>query len=487
MDIDPGTSILLLALGATIVGLVRTRRRLRYLYTQWRAFQLWLQMEERRAQEAEVEAAPLRVEIPTALVPGAGQALLHPPADFSVTVAHLRAEVKREREAIEEEKRPRYGRYAFPIGWVLGADGQPDCAWESLVGGINHILITGQSDAGKDNAALNILLGLAHQHGPDELRIAILDGKGGVDWKPWANAAHLWCLARRKEDLRPVLDALTAERERRTEILWNHGVAKWEELPDRAREPLLVVYVAELTLLEGALRQTPESKAEDGTKVKAPTLEEWLNQELVSARALGIRYILAAQTVSNMATRWRTQVGLALAGFQPSQSQDLPNVGMGTAELVGHGAIPPSQLPAPSSGAAGVFTAVQGREALTVRTVYLSSEERRRQVQLLPRKPDDFLQSLLTGTRATEGAVTPELAGSENQFQTGSKLVPDHQEALEPDEYQLRQQIREYLHQKLSGNQIIDRLGGNRAEMQRMIREERAALGPQQSTQALAS
>jgi hypothetical protein len=87
---------------------------------------------------------------------------------------------------------------------------------------------------------------------------------------------------------------------------------------------------------------------------------------------------------SNFHTRWRSQISLYLAGFQPSQTQDQPNTGLTTKELRAAGGVPPSEL-RPYPEGAGVFTAVQGHEAETVRTGYLSDVQRR---VLLARLPD---------------------------------------------------------------------------------------------------
>src|SRR3712207_4975213 len=114
------------------------------------------------------------------------------------------------------------------------------------------------------------------------------------------------------------MEALGAERERRRAILAAAGASKWERY--RGDDlPLLVVYISELSLLEDA--------------TGGRELGQWLNSELAAGRAFGIRYIIATQTASNYATRWRSQIGVYLAGFQPSDSQDAPNTGLTTREL----------------------------------------------------------------------------------------------------------------------------------------------------------
>jgi hypothetical protein len=167
------------------------------------------------------------------------------------------------------------------------------------------------------------------------------------------------------------MTAITKERERRGDLLEAAGADKWEEYSGDDM-PLLVVYVSELSLLE------------DATSPK--DLTAWLNSELAAGAAYGLRFIIAAQTASNFATRWRSQVSLYLAGFQPTQSQDQPNTGLSTNEIKALGAVPPSELPVPPTGA-GVFTALQGRTAITIRASLLGKAERQRLLDAMPNKP----------------------------------------------------------------------------------------------------
>jgi hypothetical protein len=96
-----------------------------------------------------------------------------------------------------------------------------------------------------------------------------------------------------------------------------------------------------------------------------------------------MRYLVATQTASNFSTRWRGQVDLFVAGFQPSASQDQPNLGISSAEARAAGGVPPSELPGIPHGR-GVFTLVQGRQIETVRLGYLDDAQRRHWLAQLP-------------------------------------------------------------------------------------------------------
>jgi DNA segregation ATPase FtsK/SpoIIIE, S-DNA-T family len=284
-------------------------------------------------------------------VAGAGAALARPP-DLEATLR------------VVAEQAPT-ARYRFSLGWSV-LDSRPALSQASFVGDVNHILLTAQSDGGKDTWAIGVLLGLAACHPPHELQLCIIDGKG-LDFVGWRNLPHVWRAALRPEDIAGAMQALSAERERRRRILSAAGVSKWDAYGG-GDLPLLVTYVSELALLA------------DATSPKI--LERWLNSELAAGRAFGMRYIVATQTASNFATRWRSQISLYIAGFQPSQSQDTPNTSLRTNEIVRAGAVPPSELPAPPTGA-GVFCVVFGRDSINVRAPLVDDAERKRWLEAL--------------------------------------------------------------------------------------------------------
>ncbi|ABX07924.1 cell divisionFtsK/SpoIIIE (plasmid) [Herpetosiphon aurantiacus DSM 785] len=312
---------------------------------------------------------------------GAGKALAKPPSDLRTTLQHLAKIVKGE-------------KYCFPLGWA--SDGlYSGC----FVGDVNHILISGMSNAGKDNAVTGMLLSLALNHSPKDLQIGLIDGKG-LDWLGWSNKAHTWMLADEPEKIAAAMARLTEERRRRRGILAAAQCASWDEYQG-GDLPLLVVFISELSLLEDA--------------TKARELGAWLNSELSAGRAFGIRYIIGTQNASNFDTRWRGQISLFMAGFQPSRSADEPNTGMGTSDLDAIGAIAPSKLIAPPEGA-GVFTVVHAPKAATIRVPFLTSQHRKWLLDQLPDAPKKALhhpQSSAVSSRAgstTQPALDPMLA-----------------------------------------------------------------------------
>lgn len=372
---DPRTGIIIqLVLVLTLAGI--------YLYfkavNQYRVWRVGpVQSAAFSATEGMIsEAPPAPVAVDSlSLVPGAGKALMHPPVNIAQALLYLKQNYA-------------HRRYSMPLGWQL-ADDAPDCVFAHLVDDTYHTLITGQTRGGKDNAALNMLFGLAILNDPTQLQICVIDGKG-LDFAGWEGKAHSWRLALKPTDIKPAMEALSAERERRRGVLSAAGASKWENYKGTDL-PLLVTYVSELTLLEDAVGKND--------------LTAWLNSELAAGAAFGMRYIIATQTASNFATRWRGQISLYLAGRQVSQSQDQPNTNMQTADLERIGAIPPSALPGGTTGV-GVFTAVSDGTAFTIRASLMDDEQRAKilaqlpdapRQQALPAAQSEMLEKLIRG------------------------------------------------------------------------------------------
>lgn len=361
----------------------------RKLWGKWQRFQAWDRAQQHNPGAVEAGPAPTEPEsfpVPTDMttLPGAARALAQPPADLRISIAEMaRANPK--------------GQYAIPLGWMADAT-KPSLVHAALVGDVNHLLVTGMSDVGKDNLVLTMFFSLTHRYAPTRLQLAILDGKAGLSWNGWHTKAHTWLFARHQQDIKTAMDALSAERARREEVLWKAKAEKWEEYTGDDL-PLLVVYVAELLRLQDAT-----SKGD---------LAQWLNSELSSARSAGIRYIICTQNATQFDMRWRSNISLYAAGYQTSRHGDEPNTSFTAKELRELGmlpndtviAVPPSELPVPPAGA-GVFTCIQGRSAYTVRAPYLDKAQRHWWMTQLPEDPakvradqqhDPLLAALVNG------------------------------------------------------------------------------------------
>lgn len=392
-----GWMILLLLIGMGLMFQDRGRK----LWVRWQRFQAWERGELAAPSPVSQPAAPPADELLAAdltVLPGAGRALANPPGVLRAALAEMHRSAPK-------------GEYTIPLGWVATKE-RAAILHAALVNDVNHILVTGTTDVGKDNLVLNMLFALTDRYGPDKLQLAIVDGKSGLSWNGWHTKAHTWLFARKSKDILPAMEALTKERERREEILWNAKVEKWEQYtgPDM---PLLVVFISELLLLQSATSRS--------------ALAQWMNDELSSARSSGIRYIVATQTVTNFDTTWRSNISLLCAGYQTLNSADEPNSTFTTKALRELGtqpdgtvtALPPSDLPAPSKnapnkGGCGVFTCVQGRTVYTVRAGLLPDDERRARLAAMPDDPKK-LADIQKAKHEADLAANPLLAALINQ------------------------------------------------------------------------
>ncbi len=195
---------------------------------------------------------------------------------------------------------------------------------------------------------------------------------------------------------------------------------------------------------------------------------------------------MASQTVSNFSTRWRSQISLFLAGFQPAQSQDEPNTGLTTKELQAARGVPPSELPAPPLGA-GVFTAVQGRDCITVRASKLDSYQRKMLLQSLPEAPARALQPAPEPeiTEEAEATLSRLLEGLSSSRERQVSSITAQKASLEPTEEPIldtdtaipetkaaqkqREKIRKALTLGMSKTEIVDLLGGNRNKAFKLV------------------
>lgn len=176
---------------------------------------LWRQLQQQEGEAPVNKSIAVPLPISLAVLPGAGTALAQLPSDLGQTIAYLRT-------------RYAHRRYTIPLGWQRAENGTPVCVVAHLVDDVYHCLLTAKSRVGKDNAALTWLFSLALQHPPTCLQVAVLDGKGGLDWAGWCGKAHTWRLAIDSDQIAPAMAALTAERERRMRVLRQAGVSAWE-------------------------------------------------------------------------------------------------------------------------------------------------------------------------------------------------------------------------------------------------------------------
>jgi hypothetical protein len=230
--------------------------------------------------------------------------------------------------------------YAFVLGWVQTADGSASSVGGSFHGdspvAVNHLTIGGETNTGKDNLVAGVVLPLLMANSPEKVQFVILDGKR-PDGALFRGAAHMWVEPCFTEDAANLMLALQAERRRRERLIADEcKVLKWEDLPTAQRPPLLIVYLSEVRVLQS---------------VKG--FEEWLAEEMSTARAAGIRYLVGVQSFNNLSTSWRDQAGTKCSAYVANERQVEPALGLTSNEIRARGGVTWS-----SAGASPCETAI---------------------------------------------------------------------------------------------------------------------------------
>lgn len=285
------------------------------------------------------------------------------------------------------DQRDGFDPLRFSIGWRVRPNGGLwlECGTfnRGRPNSVVNVLNSGQIGSGKDVLLRSVLLPILLRNSPDDLNLVIIDGKG-LDYPIYAGLPHIVALANDIPDIPPALEWLDTERERRKTLLREAGAKNWHEAADPKPFPLLLVYISELTTLERFVER----------------FWEWANDHLSLDRALGICYIIGTQTASNTPTRWRRQMQLFVAGYQPSTDDDRPNTNIGAGSWP-EGVVAPSGLPL----GAGYFTAVLGRAAFNVRAAYIPDDEERQVLDVIRQRWGKVPARLAVSVR--QGAPSP--------------------------------------------------------------------------------
>lgn len=147
-----------------------------------------------------------------------------------------------------------------------------------------HVLVAGTTGSGKSQWLRTALLTLTAGTAPDRLRLILIDPKR-VELAPFKTLPHVLHHVTEPADARRILDALSAEMDRRYAVMESHGVSDIAALPlsDRLQYPFIVVAADEYADLILTTRRTPRE------------IEPVLARLLGLGRAAGIHVLLATQ------------------------------------------------------------------------------------------------------------------------------------------------------------------------------------------------
>lgn len=82
-----------------------------------------------------------------------------------------------------------------------------------------HMLVAGKSQSGKSNFVNGVIASLVSTHTPAELRLVLIDQKGGVEFTHWKEIPHLlWEMVKTVDQVEPILNRIVAIMKRRMSL-----------------------------------------------------------------------------------------------------------------------------------------------------------------------------------------------------------------------------------------------------------------------------
>lgn len=285
-------------------------------------------------------------------------------------------------------------KLAVPIG-MESIDGTILWGDFSTNGNLIHALVAGQTGTGKDALLRLWFSTLTIQNTPDEIQFVILDGKG-VDWLSPAIAESAYMATKpagglmiqkqgkkyvniAEEAMAENLNWIFDEMLRRSDLMNACGAVDLVSYRKRTGKHLPYIFV---------LASDVGDTFNDGLE----TLVKWL---ITRGRSFGIRLIINMQNPVGEDTKWRSQIGLVMSGYQQNPDHDRYILGINVDRML----VRPSQLPNPEESdiSKGLFVARLGSQQHLVRTAHLPEDDWYRYIeQILPKKRDVEDRNLLT-------------------------------------------------------------------------------------------
>lgn len=217
---------------------------------------------------------------------------------------------------------------ADPWAWPFGVTRDGRHIWASLAS-TSHLLIAGKSGSGKSTAVNAGLVALLRAHDPRELRMILIDGKGGVELWPYNGVPHLALpVATTPADAAAALAWLVNEVGRRETLFRATGVRSLRAYNAAARGadplPLIAAVIDEVTdlvMLWGGPKSAPFSD---------------LVRLASKARAFGVILVMSTQNprADVLDTLVRENAGVRVAFKVDTGTQSRMILGLAGAEAI---------------------------------------------------------------------------------------------------------------------------------------------------------
>ena len=214
-----------------------------------------------------------------------------------------------------------------------------------------HILIAGKSQSGKSNLVNGIIATLVSTHTPDQLRLVLIDQKGGMEFTHWQDLPHLlWDMAKTVEQVKPYFERLVATMRKRMALLEKAKAKDIVSYNNRVdleyRLPRVLVVFDEMNSIVGMGALTDE-------------IHNLLMLLVSQGRAVGLHVIASTQhpEVKVVPGRIKTNMSVRMSGPMPSV----------TASQIVIDSPDAARLP----NISGRFVAVVGMKTLVVQVPYI--------------------------------------------------------------------------------------------------------------------
>lgn len=173
-----------------------------------------------------------------------------------------------------------------------------------------HILIAGTTQSGKSNHVNQMIATMVTMHHPNELRMVLIDNKGGVEFTHWRGMKHLLMpMVKSAGDVPKALKYIRIIMERRLAAFESIGAKNLESYNEKVKDriPRIVAVIDEMATLVGLGDLTNEIHTE-------------LRVISSQGRAVGVHLILCTQHPSfDVIPGWvKTNMGVRICGKMPS-------------------------------------------------------------------------------------------------------------------------------------------------------------------------
>lgn len=175
-----------------------------------------------------------------------------------------------------------------------------------------NVLIAGKQGSGKSNLVNGIIAALVTTHTPEEVRLILIDQKGGMEFTHWEEVPHLlWDVVKTLDGVEPLLKRLVRVMQQRMALLQKAKAKKLSDYNARVDKEdkleRLLLLIDELNTFVGLGRHTED-------------IHNLLMLLTSQGRACGIHVIAATQypEVKVLPGRIKANMSVRLSGYMPT-------------------------------------------------------------------------------------------------------------------------------------------------------------------------